>query len=345
MGVFGLRKVGKTSLLKETERRFTELGSIVVYIDLLRVPGDVPGCRWLYWRIADQLHQQVTQSGLQSFRWRLGGRFGDYLEVPPNYPVMTAFDADLTHILRAIQETEISPHPKVVLLLDEIERLIPSPARGDDSEHCFDFFSYIRGVSQEDDNFVVIVTGANAAISEAAQFDGRDNPVFNYFREIYLQLLEPAECTMMLRVLGRGMGIRFSADASAAIYELTGGHPFFARQLCSFLAHHYEDRPLHISAMQIDAVLDQYLSVAGRDFQEIMERLARDYPHEKEVCVQLAKAEGGLPMREVIGTSSRLGTSLRHLVGYQLVRVQKDKVSLSMGLLRHWIRRMYSDGE
>ncbi len=40
-GIFGLRKVGKTSLLKEIERRASESGDIVVYIDLLRVPADV----------------------------------------------------------------------------------------------------------------------------------------------------------------------------------------------------------------------------------------------------------------------------------------------------------------
>src|SRR3546814_1834797 len=40
MGIFGLRKVGKTSLLKETARRATENGDIVVYVDLLRVPAD-----------------------------------------------------------------------------------------------------------------------------------------------------------------------------------------------------------------------------------------------------------------------------------------------------------------
>ena len=40
-GIFGLRKVGKTSLLKECERRATASGDIVVYVDLLRVPAGV----------------------------------------------------------------------------------------------------------------------------------------------------------------------------------------------------------------------------------------------------------------------------------------------------------------
>ena len=49
----------------------------------------------------------------------------------------------------------------------------------------------------------MIITGANASVSEIAQFERRDNPVFNYFREVYLPPLEAAECTIMMRDLDR----------------------------------------------------------------------------------------------------------------------------------------------
>src|SRR5208282_5552499 len=57
-GVFGLRKVGKTSLLKETERRAGETGDIIVYMDLLRVPADISDTRWLYWKLAGALRER-----------------------------------------------------------------------------------------------------------------------------------------------------------------------------------------------------------------------------------------------------------------------------------------------
>ena len=46
VGIFGLRKVGKTSILKETARRAGETGDIIVYVDLLRIPADVTDTRW-----------------------------------------------------------------------------------------------------------------------------------------------------------------------------------------------------------------------------------------------------------------------------------------------------------
>jgi hypothetical protein len=72
-GVFGLRKVGKTSLLKETQRRSAELGDVVLYLDLSRVPSDISDCRWIYWKLGAGLREHGARLPLQGFRWRLGG--------------------------------------------------------------------------------------------------------------------------------------------------------------------------------------------------------------------------------------------------------------------------------
>src|SRR5262249_19316745 len=130
----------------------------------------------------------------------------------------------------------------------------------------FDFFSYLRGVSQENQNFVVIVTGANAAIIESPQFEHRDNPVFNFFKEIYLPHLEAQECSRMIRVLGRGMGLRFSDGALNLVYKLTGGHPFFARRLCSFVSEMHHERPLDVDEARITNLLESYLDQRSSDF-------------------------------------------------------------------------------
>ena len=125
-GIFGLRKVGKTSLLKETQRRCLELGDVVLYLDLSRVPSDVSDCRWIYWKLGADLREHAGRLPLQSIRWRLGGEFQDFLDIPQSFPVATAFDSDLTRLLQLIRRSSLSPRPKVVLLLDEIERLLPT---------------------------------------------------------------------------------------------------------------------------------------------------------------------------------------------------------------------------
>lgn len=337
-GIFGLRKVGKTSLLKEIERRANESGDFVVYIDLLRVPADVSDARWIYWKIAFELTERLGRAGLRVHSSRLGGKFADFLDIPDGYPVATAFDSELTQTLRLVRSANVTPRPKVVLMLDEIERVLPNNLGKEGFSGFFDLFGYLRGVAQESDDFVVIVTGANASVAEAAQFAGKDNPVFNFFKEIYLPMLQVEETTQMVRTLGRGMGMHFNPHACEFIHDLTGGHPFFSRQFCSFLSDRYPDRPVQITPKAVEAVVDQYLEVASKDFQEIVDRFARDYPQELEVCLAIAKGGGSAHLGDLSDRGQ--GTlSVKHLLGYQLVNLRGDKASLSMDLMRRWLAR------
>jgi cold shock CspA family protein/tetratricopeptide (TPR) repeat protein len=339
-GLFGLRKVGKTSLLKETQRRSEEMGDIVLYLDLSRVPSDISDCRWIYWKLGAELKDHASRLPLQGIRWRLGGEFQDFLDIPSSFPVATAFDSDLTRLLYAIRKSEYSPRPKVVLLLDEIERLLPNKLGKAGFEGFFEFFSYLRGIAQENPEFVLMVTGANAAVSEAAQFQGRDNPAFNYFKEVYLQLLEFNECAAMLKVLGRGMGVQFDPKAIDGIYAATGGHPFFTRQFCSFITQQHSERPLVVRHGMLGSLIDRYLEVRSDDFQEIAERLERDFPGELEICVRLAQA-GGAINRIDADNSIRTGSAVRHLIGYQLMQVDRSKTFLKISMFSQWLEKRY----
>lgn len=345
VGLFGLRKVGKTSLLKELARRGSESGDLYVYIDLLRIPGDVTDLRWVYWRLADELFKLAAQNPrVPKFKWRFGGQYESFLDVPISLPVATAFDADLTSLLKAIESIPRDPRPKVVVLLDEIERLLPTAQGKEGLAGYFDFFSYLRGVSQETNHFCLVVTGANAAISEVAQFEGRDNPAFNFFKQIYLRLLPSPDCNAMLTALGRGMGVKFTKGAIPRIVSLTGGHPFFSRQLCSYLAERHKDRPLEITAEMIDKSLEQYILFCDKDMQEIFDRLSRDYPDERDFCVALADGKDmqNIPLYKSVKELS--GTALRHLIGYQLIELIGDSAQFTMDLLRLWIDRRMGDG-
>jgi hypothetical protein len=334
--------VGKTSLLQECQRRSTDIGNIVMYIDLLRLPADITDCRWLYWRIANALREAsrivVQQSPtLQNFKWRLAGVYPDFQAVPTDLPVATAFDSDLSRLIDLLRSLPMALKPTVVLLLDEIERLLPTALGKADFKGFFELFSYLRGLNQERPEFVVIVTGANASLTETAQFDGRDNPVFNYFKEIYMPHLEAKECAKMIRTLGRGMGLEYTENALSRIYDLTGGHPFFARQFCSFIAETFRDRPVTITESNVNSVTSSYLDLKSSHFAEIVERLRRDYPEELKVCEELARSGGVLPVRLI--RRARTGEMIKHLTGYQIVRVQDGKMSLSMDLLGMWLTK------
>jgi cold shock CspA family protein/tetratricopeptide (TPR) repeat protein len=343
-GIYGLRKVGKTSLLRESQRRAMDVGDIVVYLDLLSMPAEISDCRWLYFEIDRRLRQEADRLQITKLAWRLTGPFAEYLDIPLDFPVATAFDSDLKRLLQALRVANFNPKPKVVLLLDEIERLLPTSLGKSDFKGSLDFFSYIRGISQESSDFVTIITGANSLITEAAQFDGRDNPVFNFFNDIYLQFLEDDESDLMMRVLGRGMGIRFEVGAIFYIHNLTGGHPFFTKQLCSFVAERYSERPLKVSKSMVAELVNEYLAVKSSDFEEIIARLQRDYPEELKVCIELAKSGGSMPVERIYNSAldQAQGSTIRHLTGYQIVKIKNNQIFLTIDLLRRWLQKRYT---
>jgi hypothetical protein len=257
--------------------------------------------------------------------------------------VPSAFDADLTGVMEVIPSAYVGTRPKIVVLLDEVERLLPTRSGTSWFRGLFEFLSYFRGVSQRTANITMIVTAANPAIQETAQCDGRDNPVFGFFLELYLQMFEATECRSMIRSLGKGMGLTFPTETCSLIYALTGGHPFITRQFCSYLAEIYPDRPLDLQPAMVDAQLDQYLDLrADKDFDEIFQRLSRDFPQELDVCLALARSAEPLKLKQLTQEGKEAKMSLRHLIGYQIVRIHESTVSLSMDLMKRWLQLGYA---
>jgi len=85
----------------------------------------------------------------------------------------------------------------------------------------------------------------------------------------------------MARDLGRGMGIEYDDDALESLYEQTGGHPYITRQYCSFISKRIRNRPLRISRFIFEQNIDPFIFASSNIFQEILERLRRDYPDEQ----------------------------------------------------------------
>jgi hypothetical protein len=247
--------------------------------------------------------------------------------------IAAQFDADIREIRRLTEKGS----PKLVILLDEIERLLPT-AQGAGFKGFVDFLGYLRGRSQQDPDFISIVTGANPAVSEVSQWERRDNPVFKFYRETFLPPLEKRECDEMVQKLGRGMGVSYDEQSLGEIYAATGGHPFVTRQLCSRIVKLFPERPLEVNRDVVSKGLDEFLFHDSGTFKEILDRLERDYPQEKELLLFIADGVNG--ESELMGLAGTdIHASLRHLVGYQLVERDAGRYRIKIGLLLSWIRR------
>ncbi|MGC8898870.1 MAG: hypothetical protein ACP5ON_11645, partial [Bacteroidota bacterium] len=270
IGIFGLRKSGKTSLLYQLKLiRNTDL---VAYFDPEASP--LTDTSWLCWRAIKEFAQQRgwTSKSILSLE-----NIRSETALPDFSTVAMHFVGDIRVLLK-----NEPPEVRLILMIDEIEKV--TPARGESWAHSLEFFRIVRGLAQESQGrFVVIIAGANPAICEMPQWHGEDNPVFQFFEEMFLSLLPEKECKEMVVTLGEGMGVHWDDDALREVYRLTGGHPFVARKVCSIIVRHFRNRPLYVNANMIREAERELAMRLEEVFREIKERLQRDYPDEWRV--------------------------------------------------------------
>jgi hypothetical protein len=340
VGIFGLRKIGKTSILKQlAERRPVD---IVGYVDLQGLPPGVTSVDYVLWLIGNALAEDAASKYGPEMLESMS-LFGKHISFP-NGPTGLAFDGDLNRLASLIQKAHLAAKCRIIVMLDEVEKIIPLP-NSRESDHrrgmpaCDELFGYLRGKAQIHPWFISIVAGANAKIVEEPHWRGVDNPVFRFYQTVYLPPLNPEESSEMVVVLGRGMGMAFTPEALDSINRLSGQHPFVVRQLCSLLARTFTERPItvtheHVAHIGATFALEEYGT-----FREMFERLERDFPDELEALRHLASV-GGASLHELTTLfGPKIKEGIGHLCGYSLVnRDSLERYVISFPLLQEWVR-------
>ncbi|BCW94624.1 MAG: cold shock domain-containing protein [Fimbriimonadales bacterium] len=318
IGIFGLRKSGKTSLLLQLKS--IRKGDIVTYID--PEASAATTATWICWRV-------VQDWGKHSKGNFFLARYHSERDLPNFAEVSKDFVSDARNLL-----SQNSYDSKCVILIDEIEKVVPP--MGEPWEGAIDLFRILRGLVQESNGrLVVFICGANPAICERPQWHQQDNPVFQFFEEMFLPLLAETECKEMIVSLGKGMGVYYDEQALDFIHELSGGHPFLTRRLCSVLANRYPQRPLQVSVDILKSLEDEFLIGSHEVFLEIKERLKRDYPQEWDLLEALVS---GFSIDEVKQLIPNWPIAVRHLEGYQLISRSGGGVTFQMKLFERWLR-------
>ncbi|MDM8520200.1 hypothetical protein QUF64_09140 [Anaerolineales bacterium HSG6] len=200
-----------------------------------------------------------------------------------------------------------------------------------------EFFAHLRGIAQRTQGRLVsVVAAANAKISEDGEWEGRDNPVFQLYKEMFLPPLIQRECDEMIEKLAKGMNVTFDTASLACIYHETGGHPYITRQLCSHIATNHRSRPLSVDQTLVMDNIPSFITRKGDIFKEILDRLDRFFPEEREIFNLIVK---GVSNGDDLAnqTNQPIDLILRHLLGYQIVEYRDHKYQVKINLLRRWM--------
>ncbi|MEM4204046.1 MAG: cold shock domain-containing protein [Candidatus Methanomethylicaceae archaeon] len=338
VGVFGLRKVGKTSMLHQLRELKNQ--DITVYLDIQGVPSDSQDCAYLYWAIARKLREEcevkkeILGSVLEDVSFQLGS------QNTPQFQKRTPrlFDHDIHAVLNRLEQNGMST--RLVLILDEVDRLLPVSDASPGFRGYADFFAYLRGTSQNSrGRFVTVITAANPALCEQAMWEGRDNPIFQFYHLMFLPPLTREDCNDMVVKLGRGMGISYSEESLDTIFHATSGHPYITRLLCSQINQLNPSRPLQVNPEMVIHARNEFLrGEATPIFSEILERLDTFFPIERDLLLFIADGvDDEIELSRLV--NQPVDVALYHLIGYQLVEQTDGKYRIKIDMLHEWLRR------
>lgn len=336
VGLFGLRRMGKTSFLA---RLTTELPDDVIAIIDVELWA-APQMAHLWWLLAHGLREALkakkSRLSVQPF-WRLGNQI-DFRGTGTPESNELDFRSDVENVLAGLNESSSGVRSRIIFVLDEIEWFLLADKKGFQPD-VVNVLKWARAKCyQTQGQVLTVIAGANPYLNEARRIGGHDNPVFQFYREIYLPPFQPGECNDMVRTLGKRMAMTFTDDALDLIHRESGGHPLLTRQFCSFVTKENK-YPDHVDARMIQNALDPFVRSAPI-FEEIIGRLRDDYPAEAKLLEQIIQRHDlSCTEEELTGQDGDPGTRLRHLLDYTLIERVDGNLRVRSGMLRRWIAR------
>ncbi|MBS62103.1 AAA-like domain-containing protein [Salinisphaera sp.] len=283
-GLFGLRKTGKTSVLRAFERRVDNYNTLTEYIDC-HSPGIHSG-RW--WQVLENIAERLKK--------RLKFHFKRNADLTLEYDsnnASTRFSSDIQTLIASGSLTRIA------ILLDEVEYITPtiSGALGQHWDSDFlPFWQTIRAAHQESKGqLVFIIAGVNPAALETPTFNSITNPIFQIAPAIYLEPFERSSVRQMVRTLGKYAGVKFDEKVYDYLTDTFGGHPYLIRIACSELWRTKytadPEKAIFIEIEDFEAIRNQISARLSQPIRDILLSLVWWYPEEYQLLQILAEGD------------------------------------------------------
>lgn len=220
MGVFGLRKIGKTSLLSQLRLRLIDVPMVwldcqayePLAVDLLR-------------EILTRLRREVARLQGKQLRDRQPG--GDNLN-------------QLRDQLVALHEQwRKTSSERFIVILDEIDKWFPDRREASSEPALTEYvklFRILRAVAQERGGMLsILVAGYRPDVNRQnllREATG-ENPMYLSYQEKFVGCLREDEARKMIREIGQWKDIAWTDDALDTVWRECGGHPMLSRFLAS----------------------------------------------------------------------------------------------------------------
>jgi len=306
LGLFGLRKIGKTSVLLAVERYLEKRGGFrIVHIDC-----QSPSVYLMRW---NALLARICED-------------------------LTGKDQPLLGHAEQVAQFEkiVADSPaQTLLVFDEIENISfdnLSPA-SHWNEAFLPFWGAIRAAHQTG-KLVFSVAGVNPHIFDVPLVAAKDNPILLGVSPYYLWPFDEDAVREMVRTIGRYMGLSFEEDVYPWLFRQFGGHPFLVRKACSLVCKKAKKKSGDSIELTDFTSRQKWLDEQiGRDILNILVVLAQHYPGEYKHLLALAKGED----EWIQFLYSEEPQELKHVLDYNVVREVDGKITFVTEVLGRFL--------
>lgn len=316
-GLFGLRRIGKTSVLNLLQLRIEQESGAAVYFDCSQYHHS----RWNEFleQIINRLYikYSTTEKEIKlNDHFKLVQESNRYIEKN----AMKNFEEDIKELHCALGNT------RILLIFDEIESVSYSTSPSEHWKKGMDslfFWQALRAIIQTNNAyFSFLIAGVNPQMVEMGRIDEYDNPIFGICRPIYMDLFDFEDVKRMIMDIGGHMGLQFEEQVYSKLLEDYGGHPFLTRQVCSKinseLLEKEVSRPTKVTRYSYEKRAPEYKMGMAGVIEQILGVLQNYYPGEFELLKKLA-LDGRKAFDKEIFRGEK---QIQHLCGYRLI--EKD---------------------
>lgn len=320
--LFGLRKIGKTSVLYALRRLCEGKDLPVIYIDC-----QSPSFHKRRWYealqfIIEQGTEQLTKISKDLF----------YQKEYNEKDAAKLFASDIVK-LRALKGNK-----KILLIFDEIENITyeisPSKHWKNDDDFLL-FWQTIRSIFQSNrDLLSFVIAGVNPKVLEQTSIDTYDNPIFKIATPQYLELFDLETTKEMVSKIGTYMGILFEEEVFFLLHEDFGGHPFLTRIACSNINKLYEgDRPIKVTKYWYKNNRDAFSKNVQNYVEQLLLVLKNFYTSEYEMLEILASGDH----RRFSEFVNIAPSAASHLEGYGLVNFRNEEYYFKIKIVEDYL--------
>lgn len=338
-GLFGLRRIGKTSILNLLKLRIAESDGVAIYFDC-------SSCHHYRWNelllhivntIINEYSVEKNENGNISFAENIDIELVD--ERYSEKRAAESFSQDIHCLYESLGKK------RILLILDEIESIgfstSPSEWWKRQNDALF-FWQTIRSLIQTHSEYLAfVVAGVNPMCVELQSINGYDNPIFGMFSPIYISLFEYDDVKKMVSSIGARLGLFFEEPVYAKLMEDYGGHPFLVRQVCSRinneLAERNQKRPITITRNAYDARRDEYNQSMTSVIEQILGVIEKYYSNEFGLLKCLA-LDGRSAFKKEIALGEK---GIQHLLGYCLIEKENGEYFIRIKSIADYLKSKF----